>query len=537
MAYSVELLDITKRFPGVLANDGVTVRFEEGGIHAVIGENGAGKSTLMSILYGLHQPDSGQIIVRGEHVTIPDPSTAISLRLGMVHQHFMLVPSLTVAENVILGNTPTKRGLTDIKVAETRLLELSEQYGMAVRPRARVRDLSVGILQRVEILKALYRGADVLILDEPTAVLTPQESFALFDTLRALSAQGKTIVFISHKLKEVLAVAQQVTVMRAGKVTGELPTAGTTERELARLMVGREVILRIDKADPTPGDVVLELQGVNAVDDRRLPALRDVNLQVKAGTVMGIAGVEGNGQTELIEVITGLRPVTGGRITLSGQDITGRSPRELREAGLAHIPEDRLERGVSTEASIEENLILDTFYRPPLSRRGWLDRKAIRAYANKLIGDYEIATPDAETRAGSLSGGNMQKIVVAREIAGGPPLLIAAQPTRGVDVGAIEYIHRRIVELRDKGSAVLLISAELDEILSLSDEVAVLYEGQIVSVQPRAAVDELELGLRMAGVHGDGHGRPVGDGATGGDGSGGAGTDGGAPTGAAGVLA
>ena len=290
MTYSVELLDITKRFPGVLANDRVTVRFEAGGIHAVIGENGAGKSTLMSILYGLHQPDSGQIIVRGEHVTVPDPSTAIALRLGMVHQHFMLVPSLTVAENVILGNSPTRRGLTDIRAAEARVAELSEQYGMAVRPGARIRDLSVGVLQRVEILKALHRGADVLILDEPTAVLTPQESFALFDTLRALSAEGKTIVFISHKLKEVLAVAERVTVMRQGRVTGELPTAGATERELARLMVGREVILRVDKADPVPGDVVLELQGVSAVDDRRLPALREVDLRVKAGTVLGKIG-------------------------------------------------------------------------------------------------------------------------------------------------------------------------------------------------------------------------------------------------------
>ena len=501
MAYSVELLDITKRFPGVLANDAVTVRFEEGAIHAVIGENGAGKSTLMSILYGLHQPDSGQIIVRGERVVVPDPSAAIALRLGMVHQHFMLVPSLTVAENVILGRTPTRRGLTDIKVAEQRLEALSEQYGMAVRPSARVRDLSVGVLQRVEILKALYRGADVLILDEPTAVLTPQESFALFDTLRALTSQGKTIVFISHKLKEVLAVAERVTVMRQGKVTGELPTAHTNERELARLMVGRDVILRIDKIPPKPGDVVLELDGVNAVDDRRLPALRDVSLRVRAGTVLGVAGVEGNGQTELIEVITGLRPPTGGHIRLSGKDITGRSPRELREAGLAHIPEDRLERGVSVDASIEENLILDTFYRAPLSKRGWLDKGAIRRYAQKLIGDYEIATPDAETRAGSLSGGNMQKIVVAREIASGPPLLIAAQPTRGVDVGAIEYIHRRIIGLRDQGSAVLLISAELDEILSLADEVAVIYEGRIVSVQARADVDELGLGLQMAGVH------------------------------------
>jgi simple sugar transport system ATP-binding protein len=356
----------------------------------------------------------------------------------------------------------------------------------------------------VEILKALYRGADVLILDEPTAVLTPQESFALFDTLRALAAQGKTIVFISHKLKEVLAVSRWVTVMRAGKVTGELETARTDQRELARLMVGRDVMLRVDKVAATPGEVVLELQGVDAEDDRRLPALRDVNLQVRAGTVLGIAGVEGNGQTELIEVITGLRAPTAGRLTLSGEDITGRSPRGLRDAGLAHIPEDRLERGISVEASVEENLILDTFHRPPLSRRGWLDRRAIRAYAKQLIADYEIATPDAETRAGSLSGGNMQKIVVAREIAGRPPLLIAAQPTRGVDVGAIEYIHRRIIELRDRGSAVLLVSAELDEILSLSDEVAVLYEGRIVSVQPRSEVDELELGLRMAGAHHDG---------------------------------
>ena len=335
---------------------------------------------------------------------------------------------------------------------------------MAVEPGARVRDLSVGVLQRVEILKALYRGADVLILDEPTAVLTPQESFALFDTLRALAAQGKTIVFISHKLKEVLAVSQRVTVMRAGKVTGELETADTDQRELARLMVGREVILRIDKEPPQPRDVVLELQGVDAIDDRRLPALRDITLQVRGGTVLGIAGVEGNGQTELVEVVTGLRPPTGGRITLNGRDITGRFPRELREAGLAHIPEDRLERGVSVDASVEENLIVDSFYRPPLSRRGWLDRRAIRDHAQRLITDYEIATPDAETRTGSLSGGNMQKIVVAREIAGTPPLLIAAQPTRGVDVGAIEYIHRRIVELRDQGSAVLLVSAELDEI-------------------------------------------------------------------------
>ncbi len=501
MTHSVELIEITKRFPGVLANDRVTLRLDGGYVHALIGENGAGKTTLMKILYGLHQPDGGQIVVAGDRVTVADPRVAIDLRIGMVHQHFMLVPSLTVAENIVLGRVPTRRGLNDRPAAEDAVAALSARYGMTVHPRARVRDLSVGVLQRVEILKALYRGADVLILDEPTAVLTPQESSALFETLRSLAAEGKTVVFISHKLKEVMAVSDRVAVMRTGRLTGELETSATSERELARLMVGRDVLLRVDKSAPSVGEEVLRLESVSAIDDRHLPILRHVSLRVHAGTIVGVAGVEGNGQTELVEIITGLRPVQSGQVLVKGRDVTNQPPRRLREAGVAHIPEDRLSRGVNTAGTVAENLILDRYYRPPLSRRRVLDWSRIRAYARELIAAFDIAAPSAETRVDGLSGGNMQKVVVARELAESPDILVAAQPTRGVDIGAIEYIHHQLVALRDAGRAVLLISAELDEILALSDVVAVMYEGEIVSVKPRAEVDELELGLLMAGIY------------------------------------
>ena len=502
MELTVELLGIVKRFGGVLANDDVTIRFRRGRIHAVIGENGAGKSTLMNVLYGLHQPDSGEIKVRGEPVSIRDAHDAIALRIGMVHQHFMLSPSLTVLENIVLGRVPGRLGIVNRAAALRSVREVGSRYGLDVALNARVRDLSVGAMQRVEILKALYRGAQILILDEPTAVLIPAEVDQLFDILRHLAHQGCTVVFISHKLKEVLRISDRVSVMRGGRVVGEVETAATDEQELARLMVGRDVIFRVSKDAATPGAPILRVSGLAAEDNRRLPAIRGVDFDVRAGEIVGIAGVEGNGQTELAEVLTGLRLATGGSIRLRESDITRASTRRRHRLGIGHIPEDRLTTGTDLESTIAENLVLNRYYRRPLSRWGILNMSSIRAFATGLVGRFNVVAPRVDAPIKELSGGNIQKAILARVLNDEPVLLIAAQPTRGVDVGAIEYIHSEIIRLRDEGNGVLLISAELDEIIGLSDRILVMFEGAIVGEVAGTEASEHALGMLMTGATG-----------------------------------
>jgi len=499
----LELRGITKRYPnGTLANDNISLSVRKGEIHALVGENGAGKTTLMKILYGLEQPDSGQILLGGTPATIAHPEAAIRLGIGMVHQHFMLVPSLTVAENVVLGREPT-RGVGVIEeAAETRITrELSEQYGLHVDPAARVDVVPVGERQRVEILKTLYRGAEILILDEPTAVLTPQETDDLFRAIRALVASGKTVIFITHKLREVKAISDNVTVIRRGRVIRTMPTADVTEEEIARLMVGRDVLEHTSKDAFTPGIAMLETQGLNYVTPEGKRALRDIALTLHAGEILGVAGVEGNGQTELVEVLAGLLPPAAGMICIVGHDVTALGTRGRREAGIAHIPEDRLALGLAADASIMENLIVDRYYRVPFSRFGFLRRRAEEANARTAIADYDVRTPSAQVPARALSGGNMQKLVVARELSSHPKILLAAQPTRGVDVGASELVHRQLIAARDAGAAVLLVSADLGEVLTLSDRLVVMYNGEIVAhFTDVPALTEEELGYYMLGV-------------------------------------
>ncbi|MDI6871256.1 MAG: ABC transporter ATP-binding protein [Bacillota bacterium] len=496
----VRLVGITKRFPGVLANDGIDLEITPGTIHALLGENGAGKTTLMNILYGLYQPDSGEVFIRGQKVRVTDPNVAIRRGIGMVHQHFMLIPPFTVAENIVLGSEPRRGVSLDLKRAVAAVEELSARYGLKVDPLARVESISVGMQQRVEILKALYRGAEVLILDEPTAVLTPQEVRELKVILDSLAAQGKAIIFITHKLKEIMAMAQVVTVIRRGRVVKTLPTSETTPAELASLMVGREVILEVEKGPSRPGEEVLRLENVTANNNRRLPALRGVDLTVRRGEILGIAGVDGNGQSELVEVLTGLRPATGGRVFLKGKEVTRTRTRQRIRAGLGHIPEDRHKRGLILDFSVAENLILATYDRRPFASGINLNQGEVRKHAERLVREFDVRTPSTETAARSLSGGNQQKVIVAREIDRDPDVLIAAQPTRGLDVGAIEFVHERLVAERDRGKAVLLVSFELDEILSLSDRIAVMYEGRVVAVLPAGEASEDILGLLMSGA-------------------------------------
>jgi ABC-type uncharacterized transport system ATPase subunit len=497
-APALELRQITKRFGPLVANDAIDFELKRGEIHALLGENGAGKSTLMNVLYGLHQPDEGEIRLDGEPVKIDSARRAIALGIGMVHQHFMLVPVMTVAENLVLGSEPSNGPLLDYKAAAARTRELSERFGLAVDPEARVEDLGVGAQQRVEILRALYRGAKVLVLDEPTAVLTAQESQDLFRVLRALTAEGTSVVFISHKLNEVLDVSDRVTVLRRGKKIDTVQTEGSTERSLARLMVGRDVLLQVEKPANEPGDVVLELRDVTATDDRGLPAVRDVSFDVRAGEIVGLAGVDANGQSELIETITGLRKPESGSVRVDGRDVTGRNVRETLEAGVGHIAEDRHRRGLVLEFSLAENLSLREYRKRELSRFGWLSPKKMAARASGLLKAYDVRGGGSETRAASLSGGNQQKAVIARELSANPRVLVAAQPTRGLDVGAIEFVHRRLVEERDEGRAILLVSLELDEIRSLSDRVLVIYEGQIVAELPPQTSEE-DFGVYMTG--------------------------------------
>ena len=499
--YLIEMIDISKTFPLVVANDKVNFTVKKGEIHALVGENGAGKSTLMSILYGLYQADEGEIYIDGQKTNISNPNVAIGNKIGMVHQHFMLVPPLTVIENVILGMEPRKNHFfINLKKAASDIKELSEKYGFKIDPWAKIEDVSVGIQQRVEIIKVLYRGAEILILDEPTAVLTPQEVEELFKILKSLKEQGKTIIFITHKLNEVIAISDRVTVMRDGKVVGTKETSQTNTSEIATLMVGREVLLTTSKTEQAIGKTVLRLEQVNAFNQHKYPVLKDVNLSVKEGQILGIAGVEGNGQTELVEVITGLRSISNGKIYLFEKDISGLNSRKIREFHVAHIPEDRRKRGFIADYSVAENLVLGNHYKPPFVKGCFLDPSEISRYANKLIKDYDIRPAVKENLLKSLSGGNQQKVIVARELEREPILLIAAQPTRGLDVGSIEFVHKQILKERSKGKAILLVSAELDEILSLSDEIAVIYEGRIVEIMANKDIDRGKLGLLMTGI-------------------------------------
>lgn len=495
---ALELRGITKRFGALVANNAVDFELRRGEIHALLGENGAGKSTLMNVLYGLHQPDEGQILLDGEPVTIDSPRRAIGLGIGMVHQHFMLVPVMTVAENLVLGAEPRNGPLLDYKGAAARVTELSSQFGLAVDPHAKVEDIGVGTQQRVEILRALFRGAKVLVLDEPTAVLTPQEAQDLFVVLRRLTEQGTSVVFISHKLNEVLDIADRVTVLRRGEKIDTVPTEGATERSLASLMVGREVLLRVEKPERKVGEPLLTLEHVSAVDDRELPAVNDVSLEVRAGEIVGLAGIDANGQSELIETIMGLRAPTEGKITVAGRDVTHAGPRQTLAAGVSHIAEDRHRRGLVLEFDLAENLCLREYKTPAFSTRGFLSPSKMVARAHKLLKEFDVRGGDPETRAGSLSGGNQQKVVIARELTADPKVIIAAQPTRGLDVGAIEFVHRRLVEERDQGKGVLLVSLELEEIRSLSDRVLVIYEGRIVTELPPESSEE-DFGVYMTG--------------------------------------
>ncbi|HOP73725.1 MAG TPA: ABC transporter ATP-binding protein [Bacillota bacterium] len=501
MSFVVEMLRIRKEFPGIVANDDITLQVKQGEIHALLGENGAGKSTLMSILFGLYQPDGGEIRIRGKQVEISNPNVANDLGIGMVHQHFKLVHNFTITENIILGIEP-KRGLVvDKKAASAKIRELSEKYGLNVDPDAKIEDVSVGMQQRVEILKMLYRNADVLIFDEPTSVLTPQEIQELMKIMRNLIAEGKSIILITHKLKEIKAIADRCTVIRRGRLIGTVDVAETSEARMAEMMVGREVNFQVVKAPAKPGKVVLAVENLSVLNNRKVLGLKDFSLEVRAGEIVGVAGVDGNGQVELVEAITGMRRAESGKIMLNGKDITEASVRSRIKAGIAHIPEDRHKHGLILDYSMEDNIALKVYDEPPYSSRGLLNRNEIRRYAQTVIEEFDVRSGQgAISVARSLSGGNQQKAIVGRELAQNPELLIAVQPTRGLDVGAIEYIHRRLVEQRDKGKAVLLVSLELDEILSVSDRIAVINNGELVGIVQADETDENEIGLMMAGV-------------------------------------
>lgn len=502
MENAIELIGITKTFPGIVANDNVTINVRENEILALLGENGAGKSTLMSILFGAYNPDRGIIKIRGEQVAIKDPNTATSLGIGMVHQHFKLVSNYTVTENIVLGVEPkNKFGMIDLKTARKRVSELSEKYGLNVNPDDKIEDITVGMQQRVEILKVLYRNADIIIFDEPTAVLTPQEIDELMDIIRLLKSQGKTIILITHKLKEIKAVGERCTVLRRGKVIGTVNVSEVSEEQLAEMMVGRAVKFEIEKTPAKPGKTVLELKNISVKNSRGQLAVKDLSLDVHAGEILGIAGVDGNGQSELIYGITGLSPLEGGTIELNGTDVSKLSIRQRIEAGIGHIPEDRQKHGFISEFSIAENIAIKNYYKQPYSSKaGILNYEAMQGKATELINDFDIrAGSGASTPTGSMSGGNQQKVIVAREIELSPEVLIVAQPTRGLDVGAIEYIRKRIIEERDKGRAILLVSFELDEIMNLCDRIAAISKGNIVGVFKAGEVTEREIGIMMAG--------------------------------------
>jgi len=497
----LELRGITKRFPGVVANDHIDLKLEAGEVHALLGENGAGKTTLMNILYGLYSPDEGEIFVKGKPFTPKSPSDAISAGIGMVHQHFMLVPVFTVTENVMLGDEYVKRGgFLDRKRAADRIRQISDQYNLFVDPDVYIKDTPVGIQQRVEIIKLLFREADILILDEPTAVLTPQEADELFKIMENLSRMGKSIIFITHKLREVLEFSDRITVIRGGKVMGSVTPAEADQNKLASMMVGRDIDLDIDKKPAKVGDTVLEIKDLMVADAHNHLVVKGVNLEVKAGEILGIAGVQGNGQTELVRTVTGLMHPVSGKITILGKDTTHASPQEIIELGTAHIPEDRQKDGLVLPYPITDNLILNTFYKPPFAKGGMLQEPEIAKNARELVKNFDIRTPSIETPVGTLSGGNQQKVIVAREFSRPIKFLVASQPTRGLDVGSIEYIHNRLIEKRDEGCAVLLVSTELDEIMQLSDRIGVIFGGKIIKILPAKGATKEEIGLLMAGI-------------------------------------
>lgn len=504
---SVEMRGIVKRFPGVLANDQVDFDVKSGEVHALLGENGAGKSTLMKILYGMYHPDAGEILINGKPIQISSPMDAIQHGIGMIHQHFMLVPTLTVAENVALGLPSSRKPFTDIDLVSQKILELGKSYGLRVDPSALVWQLAVGQQQRVEILKALYRGADLLILDEPTAVLTPQEVDELFITLKQMTCEGHALIFISHKLHEVIDISNRVTVLRDGRVVGSTPTAGTSKSQLAQMMVGRELGFRIVKKPTQPGEVKLDIQGIWADSDRGTKSLQGVDLQVFAGEILGLAGVSGNGQRELAEVVSGLRTPTQGKVLLNSTDVSGKSAAAILNLGLSYVPEERMKDGTIRDFTVSENLILREHNRPPYSRSGFLDFRSIARRCAELIKRFNVKTPSQDTPVKNLSGGNIQKLILARELSRKPGVLVAAQPTRGLDIGATNDVHRLLLEQREQGTAILLISEDLDEILALSDRIAVIYEGQIMGVLDQKEANAEDLGLLMAGVHPEGGNR------------------------------
>ena len=499
MEYVIEMLNIRKEFPGIVANDNITLQVKKGEIHALLGENGAGKSTLMNVLFGLYQPEKGEIKIKGKKVNITNPNIANDLGIGMVHQHFMLVEPFTVTQNIILGSEPTKLGQINIKAAEKEVQSLSERYGLRVDPKAKIRDISVGMQQRVEILKMLYRGADVLILDEPTAVLTPQEINELFEIMESLVNEGKSIILITHKLKEIMKVCDRCTVIRKGVGIGTVNVSETTVEQLAALMVGRTVSFKTEKEESNPKNVVLKVENVHINDNRNVPVVKGLNLEVRANEIVGIAGIDVNGQTELIEAIAGLKKTESGSVYLNNEPITNLSPREITEKGLAHIPQDRQKFGLVLDFPVSENIVLQTYYQKPYSKNKILKYDKINEFSKRIVEEYDVRTPSIHTRTSALSGGNQQKVIIGREVDRSPDLLIAAQPTRGLDVGAIEFIHKKLVEERDKGRAVLLLSFELDEILDVSDRIVVIFDGKIVANVKPEETNEQELGLLMAG--------------------------------------
>jgi simple sugar transport system ATP-binding protein len=496
---ALEARGLTKRFPGVVANADVSLKVHRGEILALLGENGAGKSTLVKMIYGLYEPDEGEILIKGEPVRLKGPRDAIRRGIGMVHQHFQLVPVFTVAENVILGDEPHRGPFVNMRKATAEVARLAQEFGLQVDVNAKVEDLPVGTQQRVEILKALYRKADILILDEPTAVLTPQETDDLLRVVKGFADSGVAVIFITHKLREVLAVADTIEVLRGGRAVGTTTPSQTDAAGLAQMMVGRSVLLTVDKQPAQAGDVVLDVVDLSANNDIGLPAVRDVSLQVRAGEILGIAGVEGNGQRELVQALTGLRPCRATTVTVNGEDAKGRSPHDIHAMGVGHVPEDRETDGLVGGYSVADNVVLDRFDEPEFARFGIRNRAAVSALAQSLVSDFDIRTPSVQTTVQSLSGGNKQKVVIARELAANPTLLIASQPTRGVDVGSIEFIHAQIVAARDRGAAVLLVSAELDEVLGLADRIAVMYDGRLVETIDAAEADRGRIGLLMAG--------------------------------------
>ena len=495
----IEMREITKIFGEFVANDKINLELRKGEIHALLGENGAGKSTLMNMLAGLLEPTSGEIVVNGKSEKLDSPSKAASLGIGMVHQHFMLVEAFTVAENIILGSEVTNKGVLDLKKANADILELSERYGLAVDPTAKVEDISVGAQQRVEILKTLYRGADILIFDEPTAVLTPAEILELMDIMKTLVKEGKSIILITHKLDEIRAVADRVTVIRRGKSIQTVSIEGATNKDLAEMMVGRSVSFVTEKEEEQPKEVVLAISDLVVNENRGVPAVKELSLDVRAGEIVGIAGIDGNGQSELIQAITGLRKVKSGSIKIKGQEVVGLSPRKITEMNVSHVPEDRHRDGLVLEMMLSENIALQTYYKEPLSKNGVLNYNQINSYARKLMEEFDVRAANEIVPASALSGGNQQKAIIAREVDRNPDLLIVSQPTRGLDVGAIEYIHKRLIGERDKGKAILVVSFELDEILNLSDRIAVIHDGKIQGIVKPSETNKQELGILMAG--------------------------------------